>query len=162
MSNPKPTQDRKENDMPTVFDVAVYFLTKIGPMTTMRLQKLCYYAQAWSLVWEEEPIFGEEIQAWVNGPVCPDLFKAHQGMFKVEATFFPQGNPSVFTPDQVETLDVIIRDYGDKPARWLIDLTHEERPWKDARQGLGDSDFGSRVITHAAMAEFYSGLATNN
>ena len=148
--------------MASVFDVAVYLLKQLGPMSTMRLQKLCYYAQAWSLVWEEEPIFGEEIQAWVNGPVCPDLFAAHKGMFKVDANFFPQGNPDVFTPDQKETLDVIIRDYGDKPARWLIDLTHEEAPWKDARQGLGPNDPSSRVISHAAMAEYYSALAANS
>ena len=42
--------------MATIFDVASYILSKQGPMTTMKLEKLCYYAQAWSLVWDEDAI----------------------------------------------------------------------------------------------------------
>lgn len=147
--------------MHSVFDVAAYFLERIGTMTTMRLQKLCYYAQAWSLVWEEDPIFKEEIQAWVNGPVCPALYEAHKGRFKVSMTDLPQGDTHSFSQDQIETLDVVIRDYGDKPAKWLIDITHEEAPWRDARRGYAPSDRCNVEITHAAMAEFYSGLWAN-
>lgn len=36
----------------SVFDVATYILQKRGDMSCMKLQKLCYYAQAWSLVWD--------------------------------------------------------------------------------------------------------------
>jgi uncharacterized phage-associated protein len=52
----------------SVFDVAQYILRKQGGMTTMKLQKLVYYAQAWSLVWDEEPLFDQPIEAWSNGP----------------------------------------------------------------------------------------------
>jgi hypothetical protein len=37
--------------MTTIFDVAKYILQQRGEMTAMKLQKLCYYAQAWSLAW---------------------------------------------------------------------------------------------------------------
>ena len=43
-----------------VFDVAAYILEKIGSMTTMKLQKLVYYSQAWSLVWDEKRLFEED------------------------------------------------------------------------------------------------------
>jgi uncharacterized phage-associated protein len=43
----------------------------------MKLQKLVYYAQAWALVWDDEPIFDEEIEAWANGPVVRGLYEAH-------------------------------------------------------------------------------------
>ena len=33
-----------KGDQRTIFDVAKYILTKLGPMTTMKLQKLCYYS----------------------------------------------------------------------------------------------------------------------
>ena len=49
----------------------------------MKLQKLCYYAQAWSLVWDDTPLFDEEFYAWTNGPVCKELFYYTQGMFSV-------------------------------------------------------------------------------
>ncbi len=53
--------------MASCLDVAEYILREMGPVTAMKLQKLVYYSQAWSLVWDEEPIFEEEIQAWANG-----------------------------------------------------------------------------------------------
>lgn len=44
-------------------------------MTTMKLEKLTYYCQAWSLAWDDVPLFDEEFEAWANGPVCPQLFE---------------------------------------------------------------------------------------
>ena len=57
----------------SVLDVAASILKQHGPMSTWKLQKLCYYSQAWSLVWDEEPLFSEDIQAWAHGPVIPKL-----------------------------------------------------------------------------------------
>lgn len=71
--------------MVSVFDVAVSILEEHGPMTAMKLQKLVYYCQAWHLVWEGEPMFREEIQAWASGPVVPELYAAHKGLFKVSS-----------------------------------------------------------------------------
>src|SRR5258708_40323860 len=44
------------------------------PLTNLRLQKLLYYAQAWSLVLRESELFPEEIQAWRWGPVVPAVY----------------------------------------------------------------------------------------
>lgn len=144
--------------MATVCDVAAFILSKSGPMTAMKLQKLVYYSQAWSLVWDEAPLFPERIEAWANGPVCPDLYRAHQGRFKLNAGEL-KGDPSALTPDEIDTVKSVIHYYGDKPAQWLSDLSHRESPWRDARIGLADGDRGSVEITHAAMAEYYGGLS---
>ncbi len=50
--------------MANVHDVSAYILKHWGPMTAMKLQKLVYYSQAWGLVWDEEPLFPERIEAW--------------------------------------------------------------------------------------------------
>lgn len=60
--------------MTNIFDVAKYILEKSGSMSTMKLQKLCYYSQAWSLVWDDKSLFPEDFEAWANCPVCPKLF----------------------------------------------------------------------------------------
>ncbi len=112
--------------MATVFDVAKYIMAESGEMTAMKLQKLVYYAQAWSLVWDEEPLFSEVIEAWSNGPVVRPLYDAHRGAFKVNASMFHRGNTSKLKVHQKKTIDAVLAYYGTKPAQWLIDLTHME------------------------------------
>ena len=142
--------------MPTVFDVATYILEKQGPMTAMKLQKLVYYSQAWSLVWDDAPLFPEKIKAWANGPVCPDLYQEHKGLFTVNA--IGRGSSAVLQPGQRETIDVVLAFYGNKTAQWLSDLTHAEPPWRDARGNLAPHERASVEIPHSAMAEYYGSL----
>lgn len=137
-------------------DVAAYILRKLGAMTTMKLQKLIYYSQAWSLVWDEAPLFEERIEAWANGPVVPDLYYEHRGKFRVHD--WPLGNPDALNQIQQETVDAVLKFYGKKSSQWLSDLTHAEKPWKKARKGLKPSERANNVITLASMMEYYSGL----
>ena len=141
----------------TIFDVAAYILRERGQMTAMKLQKLAYYAQAWSLVWDDRPLFTEQIQAWANGPVAPSLYQAHKGQFElVDGSI--AGDPAALDHDAVMTVQAVLKNYGDKSSQWLSDLTHAENPWVEARQGLPSGHRGDRVISHAAMAEYYGSL----
>lgn len=144
--------------MTTVHDVAAYILAKRGPMTAMKLQKLVYYAQAWSLVWDEKPLFPEHIEAWAMGPVVPALYDVHRGQYVVKQ--LPRGNPEVLTAQERETVDAVLGFYGDKSSQWLADLTHQEAPWREARESAGapPGAFCEEEITHEAMAAYYSSL----
>lgn len=142
--------------MADVFDVAAYILKKKKALTAMKLQKLVYYAQAWSLVWDEKPLFRNRIEAWANGPVVPDLYAAHRGEFTI--TSEPQGDASKLDRDERETVDAVLRDYGDKTATWLSALTHKEDPWVEAREGISEGERSNRQITDAAMTEYYGNL----
>ncbi len=145
--------------MASVFDVAKYILNKQGPMSAMKLQKLVYYAQAWSLVWEGEPLFAEKIEAWVNGPVCPKLYRAHRGMFQVrDSDFVNQGDARRLLGTQRETIDAVLDYYGKRSPVWLSELTHSEEPWKNARKGLEPHRRAHREITLESMAEYYETL----
>jgi len=139
-----------------VFDVAAYILEKKGEMTTMKLQKLVYYCQAWSLVWDEKPLFLEPIEAWANGPVVTNLFEKHRGLYKVSS--LQEGDISKLNNEQIETINCVLEHYGDKTAKWLIELTHLEDPWRNARQGLHQLERGDKIITIAEMAEYYCSL----
>jgi uncharacterized phage-associated protein len=138
-------------------DVAAYILGKCGQMTAMKLQKLVYYSQAWSLVWDERPMFAERIEAWANGPVTPELYKVHRGQFEVAK--WPGGDAACLGAVARETVDAVLGFYGPRSAQWLSDLTHDEAPWRDAREGLQDGERGDREITLAAMAEYYGSLS---
>jgi len=143
--------------MATAHDVASYILDQAGTMTAMKLQKLVYYCQAWSLVWDDRPIFRSRIEAWANGPVVPALYKKHRGKFKVEG--LPDGDSTRLSATERETVDAVLGFYGSRSSHWLSDLTHREAPWRDARAGLAPGERGSTEISHAAMAEYYGSLS---
>jgi uncharacterized phage-associated protein len=146
--------------MASVFDVAKYILDKKPNITAMKLQKLVYYSQAWSLIWDGDELFDSPIEAWANGPVIRELYDAHKGQFRINASCI-NGDISNLTDKQRETIDAVLNFYGDKTAQWLSDLAHMEEPWRKAREreGLSDGETGSPVIELADMEEYYLGLA---
>lgn len=148
---------KEGNLMASVFDVATYILEKLGTLSTMKLQKLCYYCQAWSLVWDDAPLFDEEFQAWANGPVCVELFQKTKGRFSVDAED-EGGNSSALTENQKDSIDIVLKDYGQRDAQWLSRLSHLEDPWKIARNDEPDGWKGENIITKESMAIYYGGL----
>lgn len=139
----------------TVHDIAAYILEAKGPMSAVKLQKLVYYSQAWSLVWDGRPLFDESIEAWANGPVVRELYDRHRGNRQPSA--WPEGDPDALDEEQQITLDTMLSFYGNEDAQWLSDLTHVEKPWKEARRGLADEEWRGHVISHASMVEYYAG-----
>lgn len=143
--------------MPNVFDVAKYILIKCGEMSTMKLQKLCYYCQAWSLVWDDKPLFEEEFQAWANGPVCYELFTQTKGKFSVNPSDEP-GDINKLDDNQKETINLVLDHYASHDAQWLSRLTHMEQPWNDARKDIPLGKGCQNIITKESMALYYGGL----
>ena len=143
--------------MANVFDVAKYILRKKGRLSTMKLQKLCYYSQAWSLVWDDAPLFDEEFEAWANGPVCRELFLKTQEKFWVNADD-ENGDIRKLKNYQKDTIDAVLNHYGNKDAQWLNQLTHMEDPWKSARKGVPMGVGSDNIISKESMAVYYSGL----
>lgn len=144
--------------MATFLDVAKHIIELQGEMSAMKLQKLMFYAQAWSLVWDEEPLFDGEFEAWANGPVLPSLYQFHKGKFKVDASCFANGKPESLSEEQRDTIDKVLEFYGNKSAQWLSNLTHQERPWLEARNGVAPGEPCKNPITLEAMEMYYSGI----
>ena len=142
--------------MANVFDVAAYILQQQGAMTTWKLQKLVYYSQAWSLVWDDDALFPEEIEAWSNGPVVRDLYETHRGKYRVSR--LRNGNANALTGDQRESVDAVLDFYGNRSPQWLSDLTHMEAPWQKARRNVPEGERGDAVIPKEDLAEYYGSL----
>ncbi len=140
----------------TIFDVAEYILRQRGPLPAIKLQKLCYYSNAWSLVWDDRPMFEQRFEAWSNGPVSPDLYAKHRRQYDVNA--IAGANPENLDQDAVETITAVLDYYGDKSSQWLSDLTHMEEPWRLARTDIPDGERGDTVISTASIAEYFTSL----
>ncbi|MCH9845070.1 MAG: DUF4065 domain-containing protein [Alphaproteobacteria bacterium] len=138
-------------------DVAQYILEKTGELTGIKLQKLCYYSQAWSLVWDDNSLFDNRIEAWIGGPVIPDLWHCHKGVYKVDTSTFG-GDSSKLQESQRNTIDKVIEYYMQFSSHQLSDITHQEYPWIRARKGLPSNVRGSNVIDNATMSQYYSSI----
>jgi uncharacterized phage-associated protein len=142
--------------MAKVHDVAAYILAKMRSVDAMKLQKLLYYSQAWSLVWNDRPLFSDKIEAWANGPVVRTVFKAYQGQYKVKETKY--GDKNGLNLEEKETVDAVLKFYGTKTGFYLSELTHREQPWREARKGLAPGELGNQEITKASMRDYYGSL----
>ena len=148
-----------KKDIVSIHDVASYILSKFSePISTMKLEKLCYYSQGWSLAWDGAPLFGEDFQAWAGGPVCPELFKEHRGLFSVDSTSWTSGDQGKLSYDQKETVDVVVKAYGELSGQQLSNKTHREAPWKDARGTLPAGARSRRKISKRAMQDFFCAM----
>lgn len=143
--------------MASVHDVADCILEATSPISTWKLQKLAYYCQAWSLVWDDEqPLFTERIEAWANGPVMPELYKHHRGKFSVEE--WPLGDWRNLSKKQRQTVKSVVDYYGRHTGQWLRELTHREDPWRIARKGVPAGAPSSAAITPESMLLYYQSL----
>lgn len=142
----------------SVFDVAKYIVRECGAVSAMKLHKLVYYSQAWSLVWDDCSLFRERIEAWISGPVVPRLYRTHRGKFLIGIRDIPGGNIRSLDGEQRATIDTVLDFYGGKDSQWLSDLTHMEKPWRKAREGLANNERGNQEITLLSMSEYYSSL----
>ena len=150
--------------MVTIFDVANYFRWRVDyeagdNITALKLQKLCYYAQAWHLVFTGGPLFEGDFEAWEHGPVSRALWRKYSDnrWRPIEPTddllaFEPT---DVFDSDELHTLNEVWEAYGYYSARYLEDLTHQEDPWREARGDLPPDAPSSALIPQGHMMLFY-------
>lgn len=108
-------------------------------ITPLKLQKLVYYCQGFHLAMFDQLLFPEKIEAWLHGPVVPELYH-----------YFKESKDSIvptpshlenngLTEPQIELLDDVLETYGQFSAWRLRNMTHEEAPWKNAyKQGCNN------------------------
>lgn len=151
-----------EKKMAGIFDVANYFISKStyeDCITPLKLQKLCFYAQAWNMVWEDKEIFSDEFQAWVHGPANYDLYMKYKNFGSDQINIVDEDyNEEVFTKSEKETLDAIWEAYGGYTGKYLEQLTHQEAPWLVIRGDLLPGQGSERIIPTKLMKEYYSSI----
>lgn len=147
--------DKEGFHMANVFDVAKYILSEVGEVSTMKLQKLCYYSYVKALL-DKHPLFTNSFEAWANGPVCRDLFKIHKGQFSIVASQIPNNLLSnTLTPTEKFYINATIEKYGKLTGTELSEMTHRERPWIEARDGISPSSNSAKRITRQSILDFY-------
>jgi len=141
-------------------DVGRYFLylanNEKKNITNKKLQKLVYYAQAWSLVLYKKKLYSEPIEAWVHGPAIRSLYVQYK-KFGFEPIQEDVKNGMIDFPKKIKTLlNNVWKIYGKMDAGYLEMLTHSEKPWQEAREGIQSSESSNNEISLKTMKCYYT------
>jgi uncharacterized phage-associated protein len=149
--------------MLSCFDVADYFIWLAQDtgsfISNLKLQKLVYYAQAWHLALQDEPLFEEDFEAWVHGPVIATLYKKYKafGWQPILTEVEPQ-----IDKHTSDFLSEVAEEYFACDAYELEQMTHAEEPWQRARKGLPSDAVSTAIIEKNWMREYYGARVEEN
>ncbi|WP_158370211.1 Panacea domain-containing protein [Cellulosimicrobium cellulans] len=143
--------------MAQIHDVAAYMIDHFDSgISTMKLQKLCYMAQGWSLALVDEPLFDDDFEAWKRGPVARTLFNVHRGSFSKKE--WPQGDASQLSQREAIICDAVVANYGSLSGLELSELTHlPGTPWSTTRAAelLQDHEPSQAPISKDLMRTYF-------
>jgi uncharacterized phage-associated protein len=130
-------------------DVARELRRRLPSAGVVKIHKLLYYCKAWSVAWNDDPLFAERIEAWAQGPVVADVWHdEHRGR---EA---PAEQELIGA--QLAVVDYVVRRYGDLSGEALRDRTHEEAPWREMTGADGQLVARNAEITNEALRRWFT------
>lgn len=147
--------------MVSAIDVARFFVKlacdepELEPMTHLRLQKLLYYAQGWSLAYNERPLFGDILEAWQHGPVVPNVFREFAD-YKKEPIPSCCGNEDGLGDDDKAFIKSIWEGYKEFSPFKLTQMTHSEQPWLIARGSTPPDQRSKEEISQRSLRKWFA------
>lgn len=157
------TDMAKEYSYELIADYFIGLANETGSLiTNLKLQKLVYYAQAWSLALNNKQLFPTDFEAWVHGPVIPGLYQTYRsnkwGPINKEISL--DSIKSTLTKSDLKLLEEVADVYFELDAYKLERLTHLEEPWIEARGPLAENDVCTNPISKSTMQRYYGSLVT--
>lgn len=148
--------------MCTALNTAKYVLNyckdnNIRDCSNKKLQKLLYYVQAWSLAFDNGPVFEDEIEAWVHGPVVRSVYRKYKDFGFNPIIVDNRGyDVDCFSDTTKAIMDNVLKTYSKYDAEFLEMRTHLEAPWIDARTT------GVAIISQDSMRTYYKSMLDKN
>lgn len=135
-----------------------YIFEQMQEVTPLVLQKMLYYVQGIYMVLFDMPLFSEKCYAWQHGPVYEKVYFLFKD-FKynpIDDNRFAlfNGKSQKLTENEKMVIDLVIKTFGRYSGKVLESITHNEKPWRDARKGY-DSTEPSRVLIKEESIRLY-------
>lgn len=129
-------------------------------LSNVKLQKLLYYLQAWSLGIHKKRFLNCDFEAWVHGPVVREIydrFKNTKSLYDlITKDDVENNNPTTTISNRdIEFINFILDNYARFSGVELEYMTHKETPWIDARKGFNSLESCNEKIQEALMQDYY-------
>lgn len=136
-----------------------YIFEQMQEVTPLALQKLLYFIQGVYLALFDASLFMEDCYAWQHGPVYEKVYFLFRDFSynPIDDNRFvlfraKEGNLS---KKEREVIDLILNTFGRYSGKTLETITHNEKPWLDAREGYGFYQPSNVVITKEEMKDYF-------
>ena len=142
--------------MYSVLDIAKYIIwyckEKGYPISNLRLQKVLYFVQADFLINRDIPCFMESIEAWDFGPVVPEVYHKYKifGSSMIPSFICGSIAEKIRTLDK-EMINEIVDLCAGKSTSELVDITHQQEPWKNAYR-----KYCNNIITNESIRKYFT------
>lgn len=140
-----------------------YIFEKTGEITPLALQKILYYIQGIFMVNYGKPLFNEECQAWLHGPVYEevyDMFKSFKyNPIEDKRFVIFRDRFQMLTDEEKEVIDLVLNTFGMYSGKTLESITHKEAPWADAYDDNNVCGYTNEPITKEAIRDYFKSIS---
>ena len=132
-NNKREKRKNREDDVMNAITLSNYIIEKFieqgASVTNLKLQKVLYYVQGYSLKFFGKPAFQEEIYSWQYGPVVPMAYYEYNRSGARQLSPSSSGK-AILAPEQMKLINRIVDACKKIPSSTLVTKTHNEDPWK--------------------------------
>lgn len=133
--------------------IAKYIINEVHP-EPLKLQKLLYFAQGYSYAFYDRPLFKDDMQGWVHGPVVKSVyttFKTYQ-YSKIDQNF----KIEELDDDAKKVIKYVLDNYAKYDAKELEKMSHNQEPWLLSREGLDPDERSDKTISKESIANYFT------
>ena len=139
--------------------VISYIFEQLGEVTPLALQKILYFVQGLYFSKYEIPLFDDNCQAWVHGPVYAEIYDMFSS-FRYDPIDDPRfellkGKSTNLDEKEREVIDLVVNTFGMYGGKVLEKITHKETPWLEAREGYSENESSREEISKDTIKEYF-------
>lgn len=149
---------KDSNEKSKINMVIEYLLKQCEDITPLALQKSLYYVQGFYYAFYNKFLFAEDCQAWVHGPVYPDVYYRYKDYKFDPIECNAEFDDSVFISSEIAILDSVAKNLSCYSGKVLEKFTHSELPWLSARGDLTETESSNQIIHKEDIGKYFESV----
>lgn len=148
-------------DQSKIYLISKHIIARMEDITPLALQKILYYIQGFSTYFFDRPIFNDNAEAWVHGPVYREIYDrfSYYRYNPISKNEFESYNEIDSLNDkEINLIDSVINNFGVYSGKTLEKMTHTTIPWEEGRKELREEEYSSNIIDIDTMKDYFTNI----